>query len=623
MHIFNINRFALFLFTASFIFSVEGIAQDNFSTSKEYVKFLDSVYRQNPNEALSKLENYLNIYEQKETQTIQDLDDIYYGLAKYSARSYSYNKTKIYAKKGIDLLDKNNMSKGKSGYFNILGNVSYYESKTDSAAYYFIQSLKNLKLNNEVEKIPYISNNIASIYYEKEDFNQALKYFKEAYISIEDKNPTLKGVLAGNISEIYLKKDSLKKANIYANVALKLGEETNQIKPMMIAYNTKANLATRNLKKDSAQIYLKKAYTIAETLKDTFQIQFIADNLASIMYKTNPKEAIKYGEIAYKINNKEAKNSGLYQNTRNLALAYYYNEDFKKSAEFYTRYTTYQDSLIKENYTKNTIDILEKYKAAEKELTIAQQEAKITKEENNKRLLIITLIGVFLIALIVFLFFKQKQKTQQQKIIGLENEKENIALRSIMSGEEKERSRIAKELHDGLGGVLAAAKMHASNTGNSDKLLNLLDTASKETRRISHNLLPESLTKKGLDAALKDYINSINENSLLKVDYISLGLKNDLPQSLQLSVYRIIQELINNIIKHSSATDALVQLQQEPNKLIITVEDNGKGFKKEHNFNGIGLQNIESRLSLLKGTLEINSKQAQGTSVYIVLTLEK
>ena len=229
--------------------------------------------------------------------------------------------------------------------------------------------------------------------------------------------------------------------------------------------------------------------------------------------------------------------------------------------------------------------------------------------------------------LLLFVYF-QTRKTQQQKIINLENEKENIALKSLIAGEEKERSRIAKELHDGIGSLLAASKMHASklllkNPETDPTLLNLLDSASKETRRISHNLLPESLMNKGLDVALQDFISSINESQLLNANYQSINLSGSLPQPLQLSIYRIVQELINNIIKHSEATEALVQLNQNKSKLIITVEDNGKGFSFDKSKSGIGLQNIKSRLSLLKGKMEVDSNESMGTSVYIEFELEK
>lgn len=197
-----------------------------------------------------------------------------------------------------------------------------------------------------------------------------------------------------------------------------------------------------------------------------------------------------------------------------------------------------------------------------------------------------------------------------------------------MTGEEKERSRIAKELHDGIGSLLAASKMHASKLLSQSPdivspLIHMLDNASKETRRISHNLLPESLLNKGLDIALQDFISSINESQLIKAEYQSINLSSELPQSTQLTIYRIIQELFNNIIKHSNATEAMVQLNQHNTKLLITVEDNGKGFSYSNGNNGIGLQNIKSRLSLLNGKMEVDSKETMGTSVYIEFELDK
>ena len=247
----------------------------------------------------------------------------------------------------------------------------------------------------------------------------------------------------------------------------------------------------------------------------------------------------------------------------------------------------------------------------------------MTKKQQEQNILIISVIGLILLTALGFLYYKQRQKTQQQKISNLENEKENVALRSLMAGEEKERSRIAKELHDGIGGILAAAKMHASKDVENTKIVELLNSASEESRRISHNLLPENLVKKGLDVALHDFVESINESGLLKAEYQSVNLKSNLSKSLQLSIYRIIQELLNNIIKHADATEAMVQIQESNSQLLITVEDNGKGFQTNDKANGIGLTNIESRLSLLKGQLKIDSDKKMGTSVYIELKLDQ
>ncbi len=617
----------LFLFIVYGFITQVAVGQKTTIPVAKYIKQLDSVHRKEPPKAFTALEEYLNKKGVK-SFTVTELDEIYYALAKYSSRSFDFENSKRYARKGIQVLDENNIVKGKSGYYNLLGGVVYFDNKLDSAAYYFTQSLDALKEEGATEKIPFVTNNIANIYSEQNNAEKALPYFLEAYTLLsnetENRNTGLLGPVTGNLAFTYYQLDSLKPAKKYANEALLLGKKYDHLQGAAVAYNVKAFLARGENKLDSAKYFLKQAYDAAIKENNNYQIAFTATNLSELLSKNEPSEAVKFGEIAYKVNTQGKKGNMLYKNIRALSNAYFNVGDFEKAAIFQQQYIAYKDSLFDADYNEKTIDVLEKYQATQKELTINQQEAEITKKENQQRILTIVLIALGVLSLLALLFFRQRQKTQKQKIITLESERENIALRSLMTGEEKERSRIAKELHDGLGGILAAAKMHASTNKDPEKVVSLLNTASQESRRISHNLLPESLLKKGLDVALRDFINSINESGLLKADYQSINVAENLPQHLQLSVYRIVQELINNIIKHAGATETLVQLQQQENKkLILTVEDNGKGFSQDKATKGIGLQNIESRLSLLKGTLEIDSQAKLGTSVYIELELEK
>jgi len=601
-------------------------AQDTLVSAKTYVNYLDSVYERNQPQAFKQLEAYLNSKKEKEFSD-KDLDEIYYALAKYSSRAFDFGASKKYAKKGLQHIKTNNLTVTTSGYYNLLGGVTYFDNKLDSAAYYFVQSLKAMEEQGENDKLPFISNNIANIYSEQGNNEKALFYFKKAYILLQSNpetiNSKLIAPLCGNLAYTYFKLDSIDKALTFADEALVLAKKYNNLQGSAVSYNVKSLVAQKEMKEDSAYIYLLKAYDIANEEKNNYQIAFTATNMSILLAKSNPKEAVRFGEIAYKMNNDGKKGNMLYKNIRTLGSAYYTIGNFKKAATFQRDYIRYQDSLFNADYNQKTIEVLEKYQASQKELTITQQEAEISEKENQQRTLTIIIIALGILTLLGFLFFRQRQKIQKQKIKALENEKENVALRSLMSGEEKERSRIAKEIHDGLGGILAAAKMLASKGIENQKVVELLDTASKESRRISHNLLPESLMAKGLDKALRDFVASINDTGLLETNYHAINVESNLPQALQLSVYRIVQELLNNIIKHANATEAFVQLQQEKKKLIITVEDNGKGFLNTQSSDGIGLTNIKSRLSLLKGKLEIDSNETSGTSVYIELQLEK
>jgi signal transduction histidine kinase len=244
------------------------------------------------------------------------------------------------------------------------------------------------------------------------------------------------------------------------------------------------------------------------------------------------------------------------------------------------------------------------------------------------RLLLISLVAIGAILVLSVFLYMQRRKTYQQNLLTLKREQDISLLKALMTGEEKERSRLARELHDGLGGILAAAQMQISQAGpvqQSDgiqKAADLVSQAAVESRRIAHNLLPETLLRYGLDEALRGYCKSITDSKLLQVDYQSQGMDARLEQSVELSIYRIVQELINNIVKHAGASEAFVQVQRNGDSLAITVEDDGKGFaptRKE----GIGLSNISSRISYLNGTMDIKSGQQKGTSVFIEIQLNK
>ena len=156
-----------------------------------------------------------------------------------------------------------------------------------------------------------------------------------------------------------------------------------------------------------------------------------------------------------------------------------------------------------------------------------------------------------------------------------------------------------------------------------ERSLDMIDTSIKELRRVAYNMMPEMLTKFGLDEALKEYCNNINTTRLLIVKYQSMGMEKRMDSSVEIIIYRIVQELLNNTIKHAGATDAFIQLIREGNRLNIVVEDNGKGFDTSapENNKGAGLLNIRSRVDYLKGQLDIHSGPGRGTLVNIEFNL--
>lgn len=152
-----------------------------------------------------------------------------------------------------------------------------------------------------------------------------------------------------------------------------------------------------------------------------------------------------------------------------------------------------------------------------------------------------------------------------------------------------------------------------------ERSLDMIDTSIKELRRVAQNMMPEMLTKFGLDEALKEYCNTINAAELLTIKYQSLGMEARLEKSTEIIIYRIVQELLNNTLKHAVATEAFVQIIKDGNRLNVGVEDNGKGFDTNliENNKGAGLSNVRSRVDYLKGQLDIHSEPGKGTLVNI------
>lgn len=323
--------------------------------------------------------------------------------------------------------------------------------------------------------------------------------------------------------------------------------------------------------------------------------------------------------------------------------------NWEQGSVYRREFNLLSDSLINETVLQATTNMEIRYKTAEKEKEIAQLQ--VLNEVQQLRLrqrqgIIIglgTLLG--LLGSVGFLYYQNTQNKQQlslkeaqireQKIKQLEQEKQLSAVDAMLRGQEAERSRLARDLHDGLGGMLSGVRQTITTMkGNQiitegsalafNRALEMLDTSISELRRVARNMMPEALMKFGLKDALQDYCDTLNEPGGLKVQYQTFGLEKRLPESTEVIIFRVVQELLNNVVKHAGATHVLVQLVQDQERFHLTVEDNGKGFDPValEKAPGIGWLNIRSRVDYLGGTLDLRSKPGGGTAVEIEFGLE-
>jgi signal transduction histidine kinase len=212
--------------------------------------------------------------------------------------------------------------------------------------------------------------------------------------------------------------------------------------------------------------------------------------------------------------------------------------------------------------------------------------------------------------------------------LALEKEKQNSkisTLTALLEGQEQERGRLARDLHDGLGGLLSGTKLQLSSLDSHrsenieegiSKSITQIDDAVEELRRVAHNLMPDLLMKYGLEAAIREFAVRMS-NGTLDIHTEFINYSNSVSEEKQLIIYRIIQELVNNAVKHADTSEIIIQISEEENVLHLTVEDNGRGFDPAglNVRKTAGFHNIESRVQFLKGTMNITSELDIGTSI--------
>ncbi|MCV9929328.1 ATP-binding protein [Flavobacterium sp. LS1R49] len=324
-----------------------------------------------------------------------------------------------------------------------------------------------------------------------------------------------------------------------------------------------------------------------------------------------------------------------------LAKVYNATNEYDKAYFYSNKYNNINDSINNTNFQNEIVELEAKYKKAESErkinLLLSQNEKAVLMVNNtrlNTILFAVLSFLLFLTVLFLWIFNKNQKKLSAQKEINLkqdlmafENRHKLSVSKALIQGEEIERKRIARDLHDGLGSMLSGLKIHL-NLAKKEKgevihgADTLLDNSIKELRNISQNLMPESLLELSLEHALRD-LCAANSNAITKIEFQYLIKKSKLPKNYEIRIYRIIQELLNNALKYAKASQVLVSCSQNQDVFFITVEDNGIGFDilDTKNKNGMGLKNIKNRVEFLNGKLEIESKINQGTSVYIELNV--
>lgn len=375
-------------------------------------------------------------------------------------------------------------------------------------------------------------------------------------------------------------------------------------------------------------------------LEDGVDIYFLVNAYLALgdIYRQegNTEEALRYLKEGHITANQLRLGPQLSKSNLALGLAYSDAGDHEKANKYFTQFAKSIDALNQERQVDAHNETLEKFQTELREGQIARQELLISQQQQQKQFLWFLLIGLGLAAGGGYLVFqsrllfqrseaRRKETERLSEVASLQQATELSNLRSMIDGQEKERKRVAKDLHDGLGGLLATVKARLSaETSTSPEANRLIDRACTEVRRIAHNMMPQTLALSGLSGSVQDIVAQLNQRGL-DTELEIVGQPDlRLDDEGQAMLLRIIQELTHNVVKHAKASKLFLQLLDQPQQLMLTVEDDGKGFNLEHHLNkndGIGLANIANRVAYLNGAIQYDSSPGHGTTVTLTLPL--
>ncbi|WP_121666378.1 tetratricopeptide repeat-containing sensor histidine kinase [Mesonia aquimarina] len=461
--------------------------------------------------------------------------------------------------------------------------------------------------NNNLEVLLKVNFNYAYYLFENGDKNKVKKYFEKAL------------EIATEL------KDTVSICRAYANLGLVYSGRFRDQKLAREYY--KKGYPKHILEKDSLQLlayYINYANSYQKEGKYRKAITYL-DSIKDFKIK---KYELGYQTIIY----------------RKYVKCYKALGDYKNAFVYQEKYNAVQDSL---NLTKQNIaisDIKTKYETEKKEKENFILKTDLKKKKQTQTILWIVVISSVLIGTIISLLIAKNarrkrqiiQQNQKLKLQQTEKELKQQELNTIdmmIAGQEKERQRLAEDLHDNLGSSLAAIRLNIeslkeenknTNTDSFSKILHLINEAYQNVRNMAHQKSSGVLASSGLIPAVKRFAKNVSTPNGLKVHVEEFGLDQKLENSLEITIFRIIQELVTNIIKHAEATEANISFTNHNSTLNIIIEDNGKGFDPKtasKNKTGIGLETIEKRIEHLGGNFDIDTHPNRGTSIIINLPI--
>lgn len=524
---------------------------------------------------------------------------------------------------------------------NNLGNLYNNEGRYLLAITHLMQSLKLFEELDKKTRAGSVMMSIGNVYADQKMPEKALPFYK-ASLKVKQETKDSVGIVSNyiNIGALYYDSKEYSRALGYFKNALEVSKKIGFERGVFVCLNNTAEILYRQGNYKDALQYQLQSYELRKQNGDRIDITFSLSELGNTYLKLgDTRKALDHFNEALPM----AIESNSFENLASvydgLAHTYELMGQHEKANQYIRLFIQFKDSLYNESTSNQVAELETRYQTEKKDLEISRKDLElqnasllISKKNTQVIVLALSVIAILGFGYLFYNRYRLKQKALLDAELIVQQELRNKA---IIEAEEKERIRIAKDLHDGIGQQLSAVKMQLSAlesdltlTSQNDQdrmqtMISMVDEAVKEVRTVSHNMMPNALLKSGLVAAFREFVNKLASVGTMKIDLHITGLNERLENTTETVLYRVLQECVSNTVKHAQATEIGIQLLKHDKYLNLIIEDNGRGFdtSKINDFNGIGLKNMLSRIQFLNGTIHFDSYPGKGTTVSIDIPL--
>ena len=592
-----------------------------------------SVYKENQSKAILQLTKALTIAEKNNnkeliSRTKNNLGIVYRDLGEFE-KAKKLSIQALENTKNATLIASINVNIGACNR-----KLGLYEEAIKN----YIKSLKIYESQNNLDKIATVNNNIAIVYSYLNLNKKSLEYYEKA-IKVFEELDNKKGISQAynNIAIVYANQGKLDEALTNFRYSLWLERNLKDKKGIAESLNNVGSVHYYLGKIDSAVYYFKQSADVERSIGNFAGVSASYNNIAQVFIENNQlKKSKKYIDSAYLIARKYKTSDDIEASLLNYTDYYEKKGDYKKSLDSYKKFAFFKDSISKKSNLNTIQEIETKYQTAKKEKEIAEQKEQILEQQlaiKNRNLYTLLLASALLILAIVFYaIFKRNQlkRKQLQKEIEL---KDALAIIKTQNRLQEQRLKISRDLHDNIGSQLTFIISSIDNLkyvtkDANSKLKEKLSNVSSFTSDTIHQLRDTIWAMNKNEISIEDLhtrILSYTEKAKLAANTTDFIIQQNITENFTLdsvsgiNIFRAIQEAINNAIKYADASKIIISLFLIENKLHINIKDNGVGFDIKKVALGNGLANMEQRMSAIKGSVKVKSKNNEGTEIELIL----